>query len=620
MWDLYRDNVRLLKMNFRALLWFEVLYKLLAAAALYPLILFLLDFAIEQAGLVYLTNSNLGEFLQQPLSIFLIIIIVSVIVIYSLFELVVLTVCYDLSHKGEKTDVVTVFLTGASRLAAVLRPQGVLLFVVVLAAVAFFDLPFASSLISMSAVSDYMSIFWGSHHTYYIFAAGVFVLILYLLSFLLFTVHYMIIENRKFSAALRASRSLVKGESFRNALRFGVWFFMLFLVLAVIYGVIIVAAAFAVRGFWPSDAQGAAFLTAARIITQFMTLVLYAVFTPLAFLMVSTLFYKHKDHRKEPLLSVLNPRPNRTVKRWIDILLVLILVTSIVLNFNVLSRSLQTGVLRNVELVRTPAVTAHRGSSKEAPENTLAAIELAASQMADYAEIDVRSTKDGVVVLMHDDNLRRTTGVDMNIWELTYEQVQSLDAGSWLSPEFAGEKIPTLDEVIKYADGKIMLNIEIKTSENSPELVESVAKIIQDNHFEDSCVISTFNYGVLFRIKALDPEIQTGIIITVAFARYTRLSDVDFYSLNARFLTRDKVEKLHFLGYKVFAWGVDNASTARRMLNIGVDNIITSDPLIAKETVYKASANWFVLQTAKYVLGDTEVEQDNVTNAFLPYW
>ncbi len=620
MWDLYRDNVRLLKMNFRALLWFEVLYKLLAAVTLYPLILFLLDFAIEQAGLVYLTNSNLEEFLLQPLSIFLIIVIVSVIVIYSLFELVVLTVCYDLSHKGEKTDVVTLFLTGASRLAAVLRPQGVLLFVVVLAAAAFFDLPFASSLISMSTFSDYMSAFWGSHHTYYIIAAVIFALILYLLSFLLFTVHYLIIENRKFSAALRASRNLVKGESFRNALRFGVWFFMLFLVLAVVYGAFIVAAAFVVRGFWPADAQGTAFLTGARIITQFMTLVLYGIFTPLAFLMVSTLFYKLKERRKEPPLSVLNPRPNRTVKKWIDILLVLILVTSIVLNFNAINLALQASVLRNVELVRMPAITAHRGSSQEAPENTLAAIEMAASHMADYAEIDVRATQDGVVVLMHDENLRRTTGVDMNIWELTYEQVRSLDAGIWLSPEFAGEKIPTLDEVMKFADSKIMLNIEIKTSENSPELVESVVKIIQDNHFEDRCVISTFNYGVLFRIKALDPDIQTGIIITVAFARYTNLSDVDFYSLNARFLTRDKVEKLHYLGYKVFAWGVDNVSTARRMLNIGVDNIITSDPLIAKETVYTARANWFVLQTAKYVLGDTEVKQENVTNVFLPYW
>ena len=620
MWELYRNNMKMLKTNFRALLWFEVLYKIFAIVSLYPIILFLLDFAIDKADINYLTNVNLQEFLRKPLSIAMIILITVVIVIYSLFELVVLTICYEMSHNGETTDAVTLLFIGLKRVWRILRPESIFLFLLVLAASAFFNLPFASSLVSMTDLSDYMSIFWGSNHGFYIAAAVFEAIILYLISFLLFSIHYLIIENKKFADALKASRNLVKGETIRNALRFAVWFLMLFIVLAIVYGVFILAAAVIIRFIWPADAQIATFLSGARIINQVMTILIYAIFTPLAFLMVSSIFYTQKEHRNEPYKSVILPRSRKKMNKWLALLLATVLGASIIVNFNDINMSLQNSVLRNIEIVRTPAITAHRGSFLEAPENTLSAIETAASELADYAEIDVRATKDGVVVLLHDDSLKRTTGVDKKIWDVTYEETQSFDVGSWLSDQYLDERIPTLDEIIKFADGKIMLNIEIKSAEQNPDLVESVVKIIKDNHFENQCVISTFNYIDLFRIKTLDPDIKTGIIMTVAYANYTHLSNVDFYSMNARFLTRDKIERLHFLGYQVYAWNVTNAATAKRLMNIGVDNIITTDTLMAKEIVYKDSANLFVLKTAEYFFGDTELTSDSITNIFLPYW
>jgi len=620
MWKLYRNNIKMLKTNFRALLWFEVLYKIFAVVSIYPFILFLLDYAIDKADINYLTNVNLQEFLVKPLSITMIILITIMIVIYSLFELVVLTICYEMSHNGEKTDSITLFWEGLKRLWKILRPESIFLFLLVLAASAFFNLPFASFLVSMTDLSDYMSIFWGSNHGFYIAAAVLEAVILYLISFLLFSIHYLIIENRKFADALRASRNLVKGETIRNALRFAVWFLILFVILAAVYGVLILAAAAAIKLIWPEDARIAAFLSGARIISQVMSILIYAIFTPLAFLMVSSIFYAQKEHRNEPLNSVIHLRSHKKINKLIAFLLVSVLVTSVFLNFNIINMSLQNNVLRNIEIIRTPAITAHRGSSLEAPENTLSAIKMAASELADYAEIDVRSTKDGVVVLLHDESLKRTTGVEKKIWDVTYEESQSLDAGSWLSDQYINERVPTLDEVIKFANGKIMLNIEIKSSDYSPKLVESVVKIIEDNQFEDQCVISTFDYSELLRIKALNPDIKTGIIITVAYAKYTHLSNVDFYSMNARFLTRDKIERLHFLGYQVYAWNVTNASTVKRLMNIGVDNIITTDTLMAKEIVYKDSSNLFVLKVAEYVFGDNDLAQDSITNIFLPYW
>jgi len=532
----------------------------------------------------------------------------------------VLTICYELSNSGQKTDVVTLFFTGFKRLWIFLRPDSFGLFLVVFVTAAFFNLPFASSLVSMTAFYDYLGIFLKSNHQIYIAAIIIFAAIFYLISFSLFSIHYLIIENRKFTNALKASRNLVRGESIRNALRFGIWFLLVFIVLAAVYTILLLAAAYTIKVIWPPDTQVTAFLSGARVITQLMTLLLYAIFTPLAFLMVSSLFYALKERHNEPLVSIIHQDSDRKMKRRLDLLLVVILIVSIVLNFSSIDLSLHSGILNNIELVRTPKITAHRGSSLEAPENTLSAIEAAANDMADYAEIDVRATKDGVVVLLHDPSLKRTTGLDKNIWDLTYEETQSLDAGSWLSDKFIGEKIPTLDEIIKYADGKIMLNIEIKTSDYSPELTDSVVKIIQDNHFEKQCVISTYNYGVLKGIKTLDPDIRTGIIITVAFANYTHLSNVDFYSLNAQFITREKVDKLHFLGFEVYAWGVYSAVSAKRMTDLGVDNLIASDPLIAKEIVYTSSANLIVLKITELVFGKTDLKQTSIQNVFLPYW
>jgi len=620
MWRLYKSNMKMLKTNFGALVWFEVLYKLLAAVSLYPLILFLLNFSIEKAGLNYLTNTNLQEFLGNPLSIAMIVFIVTVIVIYSLFELVVLTICYEMSHNGEKTNVITLIITGIKRLWRVLRPESIFLFLLVLAAAVLFDLPFTSSLVSMTALSDYMSLFWGNHHFFYIAAIIVEIIILYLISFSLFSVHYLIIENRKFTDSLKASRNLVRGETIQNAFHIAVWFLFLFTVLAVVYACFNIAAAYTVKFVWPPDAQVAAFLSAARIITQIMTIIIYTVFTPLAYLMISSIFYAQKESRKEPLVSVIHPRSGKKMNKWLAALLALVLIVSVVLNFDVINLSLQSSVLRNIQLVRIPTITAHRGSSVEAPENTLSAIQKAADELADYAEIDVRATKDNIVVLLHDDSLKRTTGVDKKIWDITYEETQKLDVGSWLSDKYFEERIPTLDEIIKFSDGKIMLNIEIKTSEYNPNLEESVVRIIQDNHFEDKCIISTFSYPVLARIKAMDPDIRTGIIMNVAFADYLNLSNVDFYSLNAQLLTRDQVEKLHILGYEVYAWNVVNSVTAKRVMNMGVDSIITSDTLMSKEIVYTASANWLVLKITEFIFGKTDVEQSSITNFFLPYW
>ena len=107
-------------------------------------------------------------------------------------------------------------------------------------------------------------------------------------------------------------------------------------------------------------------------------------------------------------------------------------------------------------------ITAHRGGARKAPENTISALEYSIECGADFAEIDVQETKDGELILLHDDSLKRTAGVSKNVWEMNLAQIRKLDAGTSFHKRFRGEKIPTLEEVLKFCKGKLDLNIEIK--------------------------------------------------------------------------------------------------------------------------------------------------------------
>ena len=169
-----------------------------------------------------------------------------------------------------------------------------------------------------------------------------------------------------------------------------------------------------------------------------------------------------------------------------------------------------------------------------APENTISAMEYAIEAMADYAEIDVQETKDGEIVLLHDNNLKRVTGLNANIWNLTYDEVSQLDAGIKFHKKFRGEKIPTLNEVIECCKGKIRLNIEIKYNGHNSQIVKKVVKIIEDQGFEDSCVLTSMNYKFLEQAKELNPKITTGYTMSMIYGDLSKLTAADFSVLSIR--------------------------------------------------------------------------------------
>jgi glycerophosphoryl diester phosphodiesterase len=239
------------------------------------------------------------------------------------------------------------------------------------------------------------------------------------------------------------------------------------------------------------------------------------------------------------------------------------------------------GTLSRYAQERPPVqVTAHRGHARAAPENTLSAMRKAIESGADYAEMDVQLTADSKVVLLHDSDLKRVAGDPRRLKELSFDEVRRLDVGSWFDPAFAGERVPTLVEVIDLCRGKIRLNIELKFFGPDRRLVKEVVDIVREQEFESECLITSLNYDALLEVKLREPRLRTGIIVAHALGDINRLG-VDALSVRADFLTDPLIQSAHRDDKEVHVWTVNEARQMFGLMKRGVDNIITSDPDLA---------------------------------------
>ena len=245
----------------------------------------------------------------------------------------------------------------------------------------------------------------------------------------------------------------------------------------------------------------------------------------------------------------------------------------------VLIMGVVTGVafIQNFKINRTIEITGHRGSKVRAPENTLSAMRQAISEGADFAEIDVQTTADGVVVLLHDADLRRVASVDRRLRDMNYHELKDIDVGSWFAPEFSSERIPTLQEAIDLARGRIKLNIELKFTWPDPALTQKVANIIRQNEFSNDCIVSSLNFQAVKEMKQAFSELVTGFIVFKSAGNLSRM-EADVLSINAARATPRLVRQLHRNDRAVHVWTVNDFNNVISMIEVGVDNIITDYP------------------------------------------
>jgi glycerophosphoryl diester phosphodiesterase len=224
-------------------------------------------------------------------------------------------------------------------------------------------------------------------------------------------------------------------------------------------------------------------------------------------------------------------------------------------------------------------ITAHRGASAYAPENTLASMKEAIQMNADYAELDAQETADGKIIILHDGNLKRTTGLDKNIWEVKFEDLENLDAGNWFGDKFKAEHIPQLSNVIDLVNGKIKLNIELKTNGHEKILADRVVKVIQEKDFSNNCFFTSFDYSQIKRVKDINPVYKVGLIFRT-YPADINVFTADIEALSVHFSLVDEafMKKAREHGKEVHVWTVNEEKEMERLISLGVTSIITNYP------------------------------------------
>jgi glycerophosphoryl diester phosphodiesterase len=204
---------------------------------------------------------------------------------------------------------------------------------------------------------------------------------------------------------------------------------------------------------------------------------------------------------------------------------------------------------------------------------------------ADGVELDVMLCADGEVVVSHDSDVERTTDGHGCVKELTLAQLKALDAGCWFAPQFVGERIPTLREVVQWASDDVLLNIELKSvSIRADGLEERVINIVREHKLEHRAVLSSFNPFALRRVKHMAPDLHTGLLYAADLPIYLRRAWLrPFARPDALHPQYDMVTGAHFLwakrrGYRVNVWGPDQVPEMERAITQKVDMIITDRP------------------------------------------
>jgi glycerophosphoryl diester phosphodiesterase len=230
-------------------------------------------------------------------------------------------------------------------------------------------------------------------------------------------------------------------------------------------------------------------------------------------------------------------------------------------------------------------IVAHRGAAGRAPENTLASIRAAIEDRSDWVEIDVQETRDGEVIVVHDSDFMKLSGVPLKVWDGTLAQVEAIDVGGWFRPEFAGERVPTLEAVLETVGASdARLVIELKYYGHDQDLERRVADLVERTGMTGRVAIMSLKYGGVLKMRGLRPDWTVGLLSATAIGDLSRL-DADFLAVNLGMAKPGFIRRAHRAGKKVFVWTVNDPVTMSRVLSLGVDGVITDEPAMARQVI-----------------------------------
>lgn len=587
MQKLLKFSLNLTKGNLKNLILFEIAYKFIIIFIIIPIFNIFINNSLKTFKYSYVTLENLVSFLKNPITIFSIISMLIILAFFELLEVTTIILNYYISLHGKNIDVVQMFYIGINRTFYLIKKNKVSILLFSILILPLLNIFYLIIIITRFRVPN--AIIESIYHSKIMLLLLLAVIIIFFIANLttIFTIFYCVLEKKTFWKSLKCNFELLKNR-YKQTFKYMVfWNLVFFIIITIIYIIILSIIIGCIVLLSKKNSGIAIFLSMYDWINITLLFFIVTFGTVIQYQFISKLYFKYLKIKQINLNPIPYNIPKfRLSKVGLNNIFIGLIIIFTILNCIYILDIFKNGNSVSAEMGIMTKVTSHRGNSAYAPENTIPAIESAIENLADFAEIDVQETKDGVVILLHDKNVLRTTGINKNIWDIEYKDLMKLDAGSWFSDEFIGTNIPTLEEVLKLCKGKIKLNIEVKNNGHGIALEEKVVNLIEENDFEDQCVITSVSYTVLKNIKQLNENLKTGYIMTAAYGNFYDREYVDFFSIKSTFVNENIIKKSHERGKEVHVWTVNSSSELEIMKNLMVDNIITDKPILAKEILY----------------------------------
>ncbi len=601
--NFFRSAGLLIK-SFPQILVFELLYKLILSAFGAPLLNLLLRIAMNSAGVAYLSFENIVKLLLHPLTWVIFLAILLLVAFFSVIELSALTLCYSCRISQRKIKISDMLISGVRIFSKNIRMKDIPRLIGFVFIIPMIQLTLSSGIFfaPLTPMVQRVSTLFNPVLCV-ILAILVAILLLIFLSDRCYCIHFLMLTDYSFADSLKKSRQLLSDQKLRIFLGILWWSILLAAMAAIVTFVPSFIVLLLRNGLsQPNEALLSA-LSILRYAGKIFAAVSSVIAAPVLMCFITSKFF---DDVKDSETLQFPKQEREKLPRSLKIFLAISLsAVCIFLNFSYIKGIYRGNIGINLGVFSMPQLTAHRGYSYVAPENTYYSFEEAINIGTDYIELDVQQSSDGQLVVIHDSTLDRTTNGIGNVSDYSYSELSDLSAGSWFKKgDFSDAKIMLLSEVLEMADNNIMLNIEIKDSGDVKDTARKTAEMLDEYNFTDSCYVTSFSYPALETVKKTNKSIKTALIANIAStAVLSQLKYIDAISVNYLFVNQNTVTEAHKCGKDVFVWTVNSRDDIERMIDIGVDNIITDRPDIAMESVYSYGKSDFALVFLKKIFG-----------------
>lgn len=595
---LARETWQIVRLNWKNVLLFEFLYRAITLPVFLRFANRGLRFALGMAGYSYLTAGNIGIFLIKPWTLVAILVVGIVGMMLLMLEIAALVTAFEGSAYGQRLTPLHILWGGLQKVAEETGRKNLKLCGIVLLHYFLINLFFIWRTLTHTKPVNFVMREMMQEPWMRILLVALLVGSVLLAVPGLFACYGCMVEQKTFADSMARSRRLLQRHKIISVGLLAACNVTVILLIILAYLISVFVAAVFVVAFTDKNLAMAVLLSVSDKLELLLLFVGGIILLVVHIGALSVLYYQYGNRRyHEARWDFSYPAKGTESRRRIGMILCVIVACGLLYIFDLV----YSGSALSDEILVETRITAHRGSSKVAPENTIAAVEAAIGELADYVEVDVQMTSDGVVALGHDANLKRVAGVNRAISSFTWEELQRLDVGSWFSDEFAGERIPSLLEVMDLCKGRVSLNIEIKNVGKGSALPEAVAGLILDRGMEEHCVVTSTSLNYLKQVKEIAPGIHTGYIISAAYGDFYSSDAIDFISIRSSFVNETLVENAHTQGKAIHAWTVNTKSEMERLRLLGVDNLITDYPVLAREIIYREEATETLLEYLRLV-------------------